>query len=59
MSARWAVRDAKKATDPEAEATAHRAVDEVKQAPGERGSVTTLAGSQPAHGEEHALCRLM
>jgi hypothetical protein len=60
MSARRAVRDAKKAADPEAEATAHRAVDEVKQAPGERGPVgRQFAGSQPAHGEEHALCRLV
>jgi hypothetical protein len=39
MAARRAVRDAKKAVDPDAEATAHRAVDEVKQALGERGPV--------------------
>ena len=37
MKARRAVRGAKKAADPEAEATAHQAVDEVKQALGERG----------------------
>ena len=36
MKARRAVRGAKKAADPEAEATAHHAVDEVKQALGER-----------------------
>jgi hypothetical protein len=35
-------------------------VDEVKQAPRERGPVgRQFAGSQPAHGEEHALCRLV
>jgi hypothetical protein len=39
MGARRAVRDAKKAADLEAEATAHRAVDELKQALGERGPV--------------------
>ena len=39
MEARRAVRDARKAADPDAEATAHRAVDEVKQALGERGPV--------------------
>jgi hypothetical protein len=39
MGARRAVRDAKKAIDPEAEATAHRAVDDLKQALGERGPV--------------------
>ena len=45
MKARRAVRDAKKAADPEAEATAHRAVDEVKQALGERGPVWWDDGS--------------
>ncbi|MEH2545609.1 hypothetical protein V1283_002254 [Bradyrhizobium sp. AZCC 2262] len=45
MTARRAVRDAKKAADPEAEATAHRAVDEVKQALGERGPVWWDDGS--------------
>jgi hypothetical protein len=37
MEARRAVRSARKAADPDAEATAHRDVDEVKQALGERG----------------------
>jgi len=45
MGARTAVRDAKRATDPKAEATAHRAVDEVKRALGERGSVWWGDGS--------------
>jgi hypothetical protein len=45
MGARRAVRDAKKAMDPEAEATAHRAVDELKQALGERGPVWWGDGS--------------
>jgi hypothetical protein len=45
MGARRAVRDAKKASEPEAEATAHRAVDEAKQALGERGSVWWDDGS--------------
>ena len=39
MGARRTVRDAKKAADLEAEATAHRAIDELKQALGERGPV--------------------
>jgi hypothetical protein len=43
MKARRAVRGAKKAADPEAEATAHQAVDEVKQALGERGCGATTA----------------
>ena len=43
MKARRAVRGAKKAADPEAEATAHQAVDEVKQALGERGCGGTTA----------------
>lgn len=37
MQARRAVRDAKRAADPAAEAAAHRAVDDAKQALGERG----------------------
>ena len=45
MAARRAVRDAKKALDPEAEATAHRAVDKLKQALGERGPVWWDDGS--------------
>ena len=45
MGARRAVRDARKASDPKAEATAHRAVDEVKQSLGERGSVWWEDGS--------------
>ena len=45
MEARRAVRAARKAADPDAEATAHRAVDEVKQALGERGRVWWGDGS--------------
>ena len=45
MGARRAVRDAKKAADPEAEATAHMTVDELKQALGERGPVWWGDGS--------------
>ena len=45
MAARRAVRGARKAADPDAEATAHRAVDEVKQALGERGPVWRGDGS--------------
>ena len=45
MEARRAVRGARKATDPDTEATAHRAVDEVKQALGERGPVWWGDGS--------------
>ncbi|MCK1513091.1 hypothetical protein IVB22_11020 [Bradyrhizobium sp. 190] len=45
MAARRAVRDAKKAADREAESTAHRAVDEAKQALGERGPVWWDDGS--------------
>jgi hypothetical protein len=58
MAARRAVRDAKRNADLKAEAAAHRAVDEVKRALGERGPVWWVAGSQPAHDQEHALCRL-
>jgi hypothetical protein len=39
MAARRAVRDAKKGADRDAEAAAHKAVDEVKRALGERGPV--------------------
>ena len=39
MAARRAVRDAKADQDPDAEAAAHRAVDEIKRALGERGPV--------------------
>jgi hypothetical protein len=45
MAARRAVRDAKKAVDPEAEAAAHRAVDDVKRLLGERGPVWWNDGS--------------
>lgn len=45
MAAWRAVREAKKAADREAEATAHRVVDEVKQALGERGPVWWDDGS--------------
>jgi hypothetical protein len=37
MAARRAVRDAKQSTDHKAEAAAHKAVDQVKRALGERG----------------------
>lgn len=39
MAARRAVRDAKRSTDLEAEAAAHKTVDQVKHALGERGPV--------------------
>ncbi|WP_316235407.1 MULTISPECIES: hypothetical protein [unclassified Bradyrhizobium] len=45
MSARRAVRAAKAAEDPEAEAAAHRAVDQAKRALGERGPVWSTDGS--------------
>ena len=45
MQARRAVRDAKKAADREAEAIAHKAVDEIKRALGERGPVWWDDGS--------------
>jgi hypothetical protein len=45
MAARRAVREAKKATDCEAEAAVHRAVDEVKRTLGERGQVWWDDGS--------------
>ena len=45
MEARRAVRGARKAADPDAEAMAHRAVDEAKPALGERGSVLWGDGS--------------
>ncbi|WP_249802296.1 hypothetical protein [Bradyrhizobium sp. 18] len=45
MQARRAVRDARKAADTDAEAMAHRAVEEVKQALGERGPVWWGDGS--------------
>jgi hypothetical protein len=45
MSARRAVRDAKRSPDLEAEAAAHKAVDEVKRALGERGPVWWDDGS--------------
>jgi hypothetical protein len=45
MEARRPVRGARKAADPDAEATAHRAVDEAKQALGERGLVWCGDGS--------------
>ena len=57
-AARWAIRDAKKAADREAEAAAHMAVDEVKRALGETRSGVVgrrLAGFQPAYGEEHSI----
>ena len=45
MKARRAVYDAKRSADLEAEAAAHKAVDEVKQALGERGPVWWDDGS--------------
>jgi len=45
MTARRAVRDAKATDDPEAEASAHRAVDDAKRALGERGPVWWLDGA--------------
>lgn len=45
MAARRAVRDAKAGQDHDAESAAHRAVDEVKQALGERGPVWWKDGS--------------
>jgi hypothetical protein len=45
METRLAVRGTKKAADRDAEATAHRVVDEVKQALGERGPVWWDDGS--------------
>ncbi|MBR1141215.1 MAG: hypothetical protein E6614_34235 [Bradyrhizobium sp.] len=45
MSARRAVRAAKAAKDPDAEAAAHRAVDQAKRALGERGPVWWSDGS--------------
>ena len=45
MPARRAVRDAKKEADREAEGAAHKAVDEVKRALGERGLVWWNDGS--------------
>jgi hypothetical protein len=61
-AARRSVRDAKQSADLKAEAAAHQAVDDVKRALGERGPVwwaDKVAGSQPAHDEEHALCRMV
>jgi hypothetical protein len=45
MKARRAVADAKRSADLEAEAVAHKAVDEVKRALGERGPVWWEDGS--------------
>jgi hypothetical protein len=45
MTARRAVRDAKQSDDREAETAAHKAVDEVKRALGERGPVWWNDGS--------------
>jgi hypothetical protein len=45
MEARRPVRGVKKAADPDAAATAHRVVDEVKQALGERGPLWRDDGS--------------
>ena len=45
MRARRAVRDAKRSADLEAEAAAHKAVDEAKRALGERGPVWWDDGS--------------
>jgi hypothetical protein len=45
MQARRAVRDAKKTADGEAEAVAHKAVDKIKRALGERGHAWWHDGS--------------
>ena len=45
MAARWAVRHAKAASDRDAETAAHRVVDKVKRALGERGPVRVDDGS--------------
>jgi hypothetical protein len=45
MSARRAVRDAKRSADFEAEAAAHKTVDDAKRALGERGPVWWRDGS--------------
>ncbi|WP_246515595.1 hypothetical protein [Bradyrhizobium diversitatis] len=45
MAARRAVRDAKADEDPDAAVAAHRAVDEVKRALGERGPVWWTDGA--------------
>jgi hypothetical protein len=45
MAARRAVRDARQDSDREAEAEAHRSVDAIKQALGERGPVWWADGS--------------
>jgi hypothetical protein len=45
MRARRAVRDAKRSADLEAEAVAHKTVDDAKRAPGERGPVWWDDGS--------------
>ncbi len=45
MKARRTVRDAKRKTDLEAEAAAHKTVDEAKRALGERGAVWWDDGS--------------
>jgi len=45
MAGRRAVRDAKKRADPDAEAAAHQAVDEIKRALGERGPVWWVDGA--------------
>ena len=45
MAARRAVREAKQSADQDAEGAAHRAVDEVKRALGERGPVWWKDGS--------------
>ncbi|WP_415023982.1 hypothetical protein [Bradyrhizobium sp.] len=45
MTARRAVRDAKAANDPDAEAAAHRAVDRAKRALGERGPAWWKGGA--------------
>lgn len=45
MAARRAVHDAKRGADLKAEAAAHKAVDEIKRALGERGPVWWTDGS--------------
>ena len=45
MTARRAVRNAKRSADQEAEAAAHRKVDDVKRSLGERGPVWWVGGA--------------
>jgi hypothetical protein len=50
MTARRAVRDARKSSDPDAESAAHRATDDAKRALGERGPVWWDDGAPESTG---------